>query len=219
MPWLFRLCSREPTEVCKFSSWLQIFLHLVRFCVNGFSVWSQHHTQHANIAAEHTSGHVVHTHPGVPHLSHGAGQHQHFRAHRHQLQSHKPWYVLKERHHFIMLRERGWIMNQTVSSLACVFSLQMDLMEWASLTCLTTTWWIQTSSTSCPTPRQPPPFTLLAPTTTRGEMEARSVTFSPLSDKTKTVLNVYYRTWRFFFTCMTNNLLHQFCGIYAQIGV
>lgn len=54
---------------------------LCRLCFNGFSFRPQHHTKHANIAAEHSSGHILHTHPGVPHLSYGAGQHQHFRAH------------------------------------------------------------------------------------------------------------------------------------------
>lgn len=58
---------------------------VIRFRVNGFGVRPQHHAQHADVAAEHPSGYVLHTHPGVPHLSHGAGQHQHYRTHRHQL--------------------------------------------------------------------------------------------------------------------------------------
>lgn len=71
-----------------------------------------------------------------------------------------------------------WILDKASFSWAtnklwAVLCLQMGLMEWASLTCLTMTWWILTSSTSCPTPLPPPLFTLLAPTTTRGETEAR----------------------------------------------
>lgn len=61
----------------------------VRFRVDGFGVRPQHDAQHAD-AAEHPAGHVVHAHPGVPHLGHGAGQHQHYGAHRHQLQPHQP---------------------------------------------------------------------------------------------------------------------------------
>lgn len=48
---------------------------LCRFGINRFSVRSQHHTQHADVTAEHSSGHILHAHPGVSHLSHGAGQH------------------------------------------------------------------------------------------------------------------------------------------------
>lgn len=90
-----RLERGAVVSLWEFLSWLPVLLHLVRFRVNGFSVRSQHHSQHANVAVEHASGHVLHTHLGVPHFSHGAGQHQHFRAHRHQLQPHKSGYVSK----------------------------------------------------------------------------------------------------------------------------
>lgn len=76
---------------------------LCRLRVNGFGVWPQHHTQHADVAAEHASGHVVHAHPGVPHLGHGSGQHEHIRAHRHQLQPHQPRYRASNSTHSVRL--------------------------------------------------------------------------------------------------------------------
>jgi len=93
---------------------------------------------------------------------------------------------VRERHHFnvcslIVIID---VSSSTYKPLSCVsVVLQMDRMEWASLTCLTTTWWIQTSSTSCPTPPQPRLSTRLAPTSTREGMEARSVALLYLWNK------------------------------------
>lgn len=78
---------------------------------------------------------------------------------------------------------------RTVTLMRACISLQMDPMGWASLTSLTTTWWIQTSSTSFLTPQQPLLFILRAPTTTKQAMEARCVNFSSLGDFSKEVLN------------------------------
>lgn len=143
-----------------------------RLRVHGLSVWPQHHAQHANVAAEHASGHVLHAHLGVPHVGHGAGQHQHFGAHRHQLQPHKPGCVRERRNRKRPVepqtREPRFIV------VVVVVVLQTDLMPWASSTSLTTTWWIQTSSTSSPTRPPPRPFTLPDRTTITEETGARS---------------------------------------------
>jgi len=40
----------------------------LRLCVDRLCVWPEHHLEHADVAAQHPTGHVLHPHPGFPHL-------------------------------------------------------------------------------------------------------------------------------------------------------
>lgn len=56
---LFVLCSEY---------WCHCLLYVVRLCVDRFSVWPQHHAEHADVSTEHPTGHLLHPHTGLPHL-------------------------------------------------------------------------------------------------------------------------------------------------------
>lgn len=68
----------------------------IRLRVNRLGVWPQHHLEHADVPAEHTTGHLLHPHPGLPHLRlRPGGQlqlHQHRPQHRHSQRHH--WSVV-----------------------------------------------------------------------------------------------------------------------------
>lgn len=65
----------------------------IRLRVNRLGVWPQHHLEHADVPAEHTTGHLLHPHPGLPHLRlRPGGQlqlHQHRPQHRHSQRHHR----------------------------------------------------------------------------------------------------------------------------------
>lgn len=65
----------------------------LRLCVNRLSVWPQHHLEHADVPAEHPTGHLLHPHPGLPHLrlrpSRQLQLHQHWPQHRHSQRHHR----------------------------------------------------------------------------------------------------------------------------------
>lgn len=64
----------------------------IRLGVNRLRVWPQHHPDHADIPTKHPPGHLLHTHPGFPHLSLCPScqlqLHQHRHQHRHPQRHH-----------------------------------------------------------------------------------------------------------------------------------
>lgn len=64
-----------------------------RLRVDRLSVWPQHHLEHADVPAEHSTGHLLHPHPGLPHLRLCPGGqlqlHQHRPQHRHSQCHHR----------------------------------------------------------------------------------------------------------------------------------
>lgn len=99
-------------------TYLLSFLHSFRLCVDRLSVWPQHHFKHADIPAEHPTGHLVHPHPGLPHLclrpSCQLQLHQHWHQHWYS-QCHHWWVVLWFCPDNPVLQFRHWAIWQQIT--------------------------------------------------------------------------------------------------------
>lgn len=71
-------------------------VHPIRLCVDRLSVWPQHHLEHADVPAEHPTGHLLHPHPGLPHLRLRPGGQLQLHQHRtqHRPSQHHQWSVV-----------------------------------------------------------------------------------------------------------------------------